>query len=144
MKLSQSVSYAIGILIRIQEQNSQNYTQSFTASDISSGCNFPQRFLYRIFRRLVDSDILLSISGPGGGYKLARKPADITLLQIVNAVEGTIDASVLVPVQAKQIGAISLVNELCEKNKEHFQKQLSKISLQKLFRVNKKQTYSNE
>ena len=48
----------------------------------------PARYLEQIFQRLRRADLVVSKRGPGGGYLLARSPAEISLRQVVEAVEG--------------------------------------------------------
>ena len=52
------------------------------------GTDIPRDFLAKIFQKLVRAGILTSAKGRGGGFALARPDHDITLLQIVEAVEG--------------------------------------------------------
>ena len=49
-----------------------------------------QTYLKKIMRKLVVGGLITSASGNSGGFSLAREPEDITLLQIVSAVEGEI------------------------------------------------------
>lgn len=49
----------------------------------------PREFLAKIFRQLVEGGVLASAKGPGGGFALSRPAHEITLLQIVEAVDGT-------------------------------------------------------
>lgn len=51
--------------------------------------SLPREFLAKIFRQLVEGGILNSAKGPGGGFSLARPAHEITLLQIIEAVDGT-------------------------------------------------------
>ena len=51
--------------------------------------SLPREFLAKIFRQLVEGGILLSAKGPGGGFALARTAHEITLLNIIEAVDGT-------------------------------------------------------
>jgi Rrf2 family iron-sulfur cluster assembly transcriptional regulator len=48
----------------------------------------PMRYLEQIFQRLRRANIVTSKRGPGGGYRLARPPAEITLREVVEGVEG--------------------------------------------------------
>lgn len=48
----------------------------------------PARYLEQIFQRLRRAQLVTSKRGPGGGYTLARPSAEITLRDIVEAVEG--------------------------------------------------------
>ncbi len=50
--------------------------------------SIPTRYLEQIFQRLRRARLVTGKRGPGGGYVLARSPAEITLREIVEAVEG--------------------------------------------------------
>jgi len=50
----------------------------------------PHRFLEQIFQDLRRAELVTGKRGPGGGYVLTRSPEDISLRQIVEAVEGPI------------------------------------------------------
>jgi Rrf2 family protein len=45
-------------------------------------------FLRRVLRRLVSARLLRAVPGPGGGYRLAKPAARISLLEVVEAVDG--------------------------------------------------------
>src|SRR5262245_43075435 len=48
----------------------------------------PELFLLKVLKQLTLAGVLRSLRGPNGGYCLARKPRDISLLDVVEAVEG--------------------------------------------------------
>jgi len=50
----------------------------------------PTRYLEQIFQRLRRANLVTGKRGPGGGYVLGRPSKDISLLDIVEAVEGPI------------------------------------------------------
>jgi Rrf2 family protein len=52
----------------------------------------PERYLFQALQPLVRVGILHSKKGPGGGYRLARPPRRITLLEVVEAVDGPLGA----------------------------------------------------
>ena len=106
MKLTRSVGYAVGILLRVQGATAEG---PMTADSISQGCKFPPRFLYRVLRRLVDAGLLQGISGPRGGYTLAKPSRQVRLLEIVQAVEEGAGSGGLVPVNRQQKPAIDFV-----------------------------------
>ncbi|HEV3137972.1 MAG TPA: Rrf2 family transcriptional regulator [Pirellulales bacterium] len=132
MKLTGSVSYAVGLLLQIEKLGGNG---PITAAKIARGCHFPPRFLYRVLRRLVDAGLLRGTSGPGGGYALARSPRSITLLDIVAGVESPPKPSVLSPVCAKQREAIALINRVCLQDARRFAAELSQINLAQLGRL---------
>jgi Rrf2 family protein len=58
--------------------------------DIAKARNIPGRFLLKVLTDLVTIKVLESIKGPRGGYKLARPATEITMLEIIEAVDGHI------------------------------------------------------
>jgi Rrf2 family protein len=50
--------------------------------------HIPKSFLAKLLQRLVRSHLLLSSRGVNGGFQLAQKPSEITLLSIMEAVQG--------------------------------------------------------
>src|SRR4051812_49860371 len=60
--------------------------------DIAERTALPQPYLEQILLALKGAGIVKSKRGVGGGYILARPPADITLGQIISAVDGPIVA----------------------------------------------------
>jgi Rrf2 family transcriptional regulator, cysteine metabolism repressor len=54
----------------------------------------PERFLLQVLRSLVTHGILRSTRGVEGGYTLKRNPAEITLLELIEAVDGPIDSTI--------------------------------------------------
>jgi Rrf2 family iron-sulfur cluster assembly transcriptional regulator len=60
--------------------------------DIAERTGLPQPYLEQILLALKGAGLVRSKRGVGGGYVLARPPAEITLSQIVSAVEGPIQA----------------------------------------------------
>jgi len=52
----------------------------------------PARYLEQIFQRLRRADLVRGKRGPGGGYVLARPPEQVTLRDVVAAVEGSIES----------------------------------------------------
>ena len=129
MKLTRSVGYAVGILLRVEGAAAEG---PMTAELISEGCKFPPRFLYRVLRRLVDAGLLQGISGPRGGYTLAKSARHIRLVEIVQAVEEGTAGAGLEPVTRVQKPAIDYINELCEHSAQLMQNQLSKVTLAQL------------
>ena len=60
--------------------------------DIADRTGLPQPYLEQILLALKGAGLVRSKRGVGGGYVLARSPAEITLGQIVSAVDGPISA----------------------------------------------------
>jgi Rrf2 family protein len=58
-------------------------------ADIADKHGIPQRFLVQILLHLKGASLIVSTRGASGGYQLARPPAEITLLDILNALDPT-------------------------------------------------------
>jgi len=54
----------------------------------------PEDFLAKILKHLVDRGLVRSTRGPRGGYSLGRPAAEITFLDVIEAVEGPIALNV--------------------------------------------------
>ncbi|MBT4033485.1 MAG: Rrf2 family transcriptional regulator [Candidatus Marinimicrobia bacterium] len=56
--------------------------------DISENKKIPEPFLRKLFKPLVQQGIINSTRGVSGGVRLARDPKEITVLEVVEALEG--------------------------------------------------------
>jgi Rrf2 family protein len=65
-------------------------TAPTSVRDIAERTGLPQPYLEQILLALKGAGLVRSKRGVGGGYVLARSPADITLGEIVSAVDGPI------------------------------------------------------
>ncbi|MDD2852515.1 MAG: Rrf2 family transcriptional regulator, partial [Desulfuromonadaceae bacterium] len=59
-------------------------------SDIAAAVDVPPTFLAKIFQQFSKIGLVRSFRGTGGGFVLGRSPESITLLEVVEAVEGPI------------------------------------------------------
>jgi Rrf2 family protein len=59
-------------------------------SDIAAAVDVPPTFLAKIFQQFSKIGLVKSFRGTGGGFMLGRAPENITLLEVVEAVEGPI------------------------------------------------------
>ena len=85
MRFSLQVQYAICSVFDLAYNGQGEPVQVRVVSERQS---IPARYLEQIFRRLRQAELVVSKRGPGGGYTLARSPAQITLRDVVEAVEG--------------------------------------------------------
>ena len=58
--------------------------------EVSREESIPKSFLAKIFQNLARGGIIHSVRGTGGGYALARIPEEISVLQVIEAIEGPI------------------------------------------------------
>ncbi len=62
--------------------------------EIARQMDVPEDFLAKILKTLVDQGLVRSTRGPHGGYALARPPAAISFLDVIEAVEGPVALNV--------------------------------------------------
>lgn len=61
------------------------------AAEIASGMDIPKGFLHQVLQELQRAELVESMPGPTGGYALARSPEAISLLEVVETLEGPLD-----------------------------------------------------
>ena len=57
-------------------------------TEIAREQDIPKHFLSKILQLLVREKLLYSMKGPTGGFRLTRPPDEITLIEIVDAIDG--------------------------------------------------------
>ena len=90
MKVSTRGDYASRALLSLALHTTEVGPQS--VCDIAMRTGLPQPYLEQILLALKGAGLVRSKRGVGGGYVLARDPAEITLGEIVSAVDGPIVA----------------------------------------------------
>src|SRR5262245_16709687 len=87
MKLTRASSYALLALGYMAQQKTD---KPIASQRIAEERGIPERFLLKVLKPLVEHGVLRSVKGPSGGYALARSPGDISLLEVIEAVDDEI------------------------------------------------------
>ena len=87
MKLSSRSEYALRALLVLGLNYGHNVVNIQT---ISRHQNIPKRFLEQILNDLKSAGIVQSKRGIAGGYRLARRPEEVTLASVVRHIEGAL------------------------------------------------------
>lgn len=85
MRITQESDYALRIITTMALHG-----DIIDASTISSATSVTQRFALKILNKLVKGEIISSFKGAKGGYKLAKPPADISLREVIELIDGPI------------------------------------------------------
>ncbi len=85
LQLTRRADYAIRTAICLGRDTSG---RPLPAPEIARLMGVPARFLPQIMQDLVRADLVQASWGRGGGYRLAREPERISLLEVIEAVEG--------------------------------------------------------
>ncbi|WP_170330340.1 Rrf2 family transcriptional regulator [Ruegeria arenilitoris] len=89
MKLSTKGRYAMVALADIALQPSDSLV---TLGEISERQDISLPYLEQLFVKLRRAELVASVRGPGGGYRLARPASEIRVVEILAAVDETVDA----------------------------------------------------
>jgi Rrf2 family iron-sulfur cluster assembly transcriptional regulator len=90
VKLTTRSRYAVNALTELSFLQS---TGPVSLSDISTNQNIELSYLEQIFRKLRIAGIVKSIRGRNGGYVYAKNPANISIKEIMHAVDEVLDAT---------------------------------------------------
>jgi Rrf2 family protein len=88
MKMSRTVSYAVNAMVTLARCEDR---VPIPCSRLAAEGDMPERFLLQILRSLVTQGILRSARGVDGGYMLVRSPEEVSLLELIEAVEGPLE-----------------------------------------------------
>ena len=89
MKLSTKGRYA---MIALTDLAAQGPDRLVSLSEIAERQEISLAYLEQLFVKLRRADIVNSVRGPGGGYRLARPVGEIRIAEILAAVDETMDA----------------------------------------------------
>ena len=87
MKLTSRSEYALLALIHLARHVEQEY---IPVAAIASAQGIPVKFLEQILLLLKRARYVRSVTGHGGGYCLAKKPADISLAEVIRLLDGAL------------------------------------------------------
>ncbi len=90
MKLSTKGRYAVMAMADLADATNDG---PVTLSDIASRQSISLSYLEQLFAKLRRAEIVASIRGPGGGYKLGREAAEIRVSDIIMAVDEPLRAT---------------------------------------------------
>ncbi len=83
---STSCHYGLQAMLYIAMHSSEDKNVGLKV--IAEGQDIPRHFLSKILQQLVKNNLLLSMKGPTGGFSLAKAPEKITLIKIIEAIDG--------------------------------------------------------
>ncbi|MBX9632700.1 MAG: Rrf2 family transcriptional regulator, partial [Burkholderiales bacterium] len=90
MRLTTKGRFAVTAMIDLALRDGQG---PVTLADISERQKISLSYLEQLFGRLRRQGLVNSTRGPGGGYTLAKKTADVSVADVILAVDEPIDAT---------------------------------------------------
>ena len=87
MKITRQADYAVRAMVYLSELP---LGRPVSTATFSKAEDVPLPFLTKVISQLATAGLVVTMRGMGGGVSLARSPDEITLLQVVEAVDGPI------------------------------------------------------
>jgi Rrf2 family iron-sulfur cluster assembly transcriptional regulator len=139
MKLTSKGRYAVTAMIDIALNQEKG---AITLSLISERQGISLSYLEQLFAKLKKSELVSSARGPGGGYRLSRPASEISVSDIIHAVDESVDARKCAGKANCQGGDECLSHELWSGLSATIDSFLKSITLQDI--VDKRQTCVKE
>jgi FeS assembly SUF system regulator len=89
IKISRMADYAVVVLSAFTDVE-QGQDRLLSAASVSEITRLPEPTVSKILKLLTRGDVLKSVRGANGGYTLSKSAHDITIADIINAIEGPI------------------------------------------------------
>jgi Rrf2 family protein len=129
MRLTRASSYALHAVVFMAGQKPNKPVPSHL---VARARGIPERFLLKVLKPLVSARILHSVKGPNGGYRLARPAAQITLLELIEAVDGPVRGQSPLSQDGKDSALNRKLESICRHAAELTRRHLAKIRLSDL------------
>lgn len=86
MLLSKTAEYALRAIVYVALNDAQGLKVGM--KDIAKELDLPMHFIGKILQDLVRKGVIASIKGPGGGFFLHRPASEISILEVVQTIDG--------------------------------------------------------
>ncbi|AQA19683.1 Fe-S cluster assembly transcriptional regulator IscR [Halioglobus japonicus] len=139
MRLTTKGRYAVTAMLDLALHGSKG---PVSLADISGRQDISLSYLEQLFAKLRRNELVTSVRGPGGGYRLSRERDEIFVAQIVDAVNETVDATGCAGKGHCQQGEVCLTHHLWEDLSKQIHGFLSDISLAQLMEKREVKTIS--
>lgn len=90
MRITRQADYAVRVMVYL---SGLPVGDRVTTSTLSEAEHIPRPFLTKVISGLVTAGLVVTSRGMGGGVMLARSPEEITLLHVIEAIDGPIRLS---------------------------------------------------
>jgi Rrf2 family protein len=130
MRLTRASTYALQALAYMAGQAKKE--QPVASHIIAQRRGIPERFLLKVLKPLVSAQVLFSVKGPNGGYRLARSASEISVLEVLEAVDGPIRGYAPTGAEDDHGPLQRKLDQMCAQSADLVRKQLGKIRVAEL------------
>jgi Rrf2 family protein len=110
MRLSNGVEWAVHCTVLLAQVSAGT---CLPRTALSTHYDIPDAYLAKHLRALVNAGVLQASTGPNGGFSLSRPPEEISVLDVVEAVEGP--TSPFQCTEIRQRGLAATPKEFCRR-----------------------------
>jgi len=129
MRLTTRGRYAVTAMLDLALHGDKG---PISLADISRRQEISLSYLEQLFAKLRHSELVNSVRGPGGGYRLNRSANGINVAEIIDAVNESVDATSCNGKGNCQNGEVCLTHFLWDELSQEIHDFLSKVTLEKL------------
>jgi Rrf2 family protein len=90
LRLSKKADYALMAMKHLALREDRGSDRSSSAREIAEQYDIPIELMAKVLQRLVRRGLLASHQGTRGGYELARTPANISVADVIQAIDGPV------------------------------------------------------
>lgn len=127
--ITRKTDYAVRCVLYLAESQKE----VVMVSEIAKEMKIPKSFLSKIMQKLAKAGIVKSLRGAKGGFRLAKKPTEISLLDVVETMEGSVAMNICAIDQKKcSLSSKCSVHPVWVEARENLETRLRKWNFAKL------------
>ncbi|MDR2192000.1 MAG: Rrf2 family transcriptional regulator [Endomicrobium sp.] len=130
MRISAKTRYGLSVMISIAQK--YNTGEIITVISLSEKLKISKIYLEQVFSLLKRADLVISVKGSQGGYRLAKDPKKITAYDIVYSIENALFEKTAETVLEKSPAIEKTMQDVFEKIDGNIKQTLEKITLANL------------
>jgi Rrf2 family iron-sulfur cluster assembly transcriptional regulator len=135
LQLTRACDYALRVVTRLAEFPRG---QVVRLPALSYSEKIPPHFLSKIMQQLTRAGYVKSHRGAAGGYSLEAKPAELTLLEVIEAIEGPLRLNqCLSPMEKCERMEWCAIHGICRETCDHLAETLRQITVAEVVARNK-------
>ena len=132
MRVSAKAEYACVAMLELAAGFAE--PQPLRIKAIAEAQGIPPRFLVQILLQLKTAGLVVSVRGASGGYQLARRPEEITLAEVINAIDDRARTPRSALSEARRSPAVGVLLSIWGEVQAEEQRALQQITLAELVR----------
>jgi Rrf2 family protein len=94
MQITRAADYAVRVMVHLASLPPGSSVKKSALVELSEA---PKSFLSKVLQRMVANRLISSRRGGGGGFELAAPPDQVSVLTVVEAIDGPIHLNLCVP-----------------------------------------------